>query len=416
MPARPGGAGVVGQPGDGVGPLGRRQLVDQRVLGRQHHVGGAEQRVGPGGEHLDGRACGPVERGGGEAHQGALGPPDPVPLLQLDGLGPVEGVEVCDQPVGVRGDAHHPLTQRPLEHGEVPALAATVGGDLLVGQHGAQTRAPVDRRLVDVGQAMVVDHHPSLGRRQLGPRPPGRVGALGRLACAGVELGHQVVDGPGAVGLGVVPGVEDLQEDPLGPPVVALVDRRDRPARVVGQAQSPELAPHRGDVRLGGDAGVLPRLHRVLLGRQAEGVVAHGVHDVVSRHALVPGVHVGADVSQRVADVEAGAAGVGEHVQHVELGLVGDLVEAGAQVTDRVRAEERALALPPVLPGGLDLTGERGRVAVRGRVGPGGLCARRLRLGHDREGYRPVVAGPEAETGRRLGRWGETCVTCHSAV
>src|SRR5690606_7441960 len=111
--------------------------------------------------------------------------------------------------------------------GEVAALATALGRHLLVGQHGAQAGAPVDRGLADVGQAVVVDHDPALGGGQLGPRPPGRVGALGRLAHTGVQLGDQVVDGAGTVGLGVVPGVEDLQEDPLGPAVVALVDRGD---------------------------------------------------------------------------------------------------------------------------------------------------------------------------------------------
>ena len=38
---------------DGVALLGHRQLVDQRVLRRQHHVGGAEERVGPRREHRE---------------------------------------------------------------------------------------------------------------------------------------------------------------------------------------------------------------------------------------------------------------------------------------------------------------------------------------------------------------------------
>jgi hypothetical protein len=65
---------------------------------------------------------------------------DPVALHRLDRLGPVEQVEVVDQPVGVGGDAHHPLAHVALEHREVAAVAAPVGGDLLVGQHGAQAR------------------------------------------------------------------------------------------------------------------------------------------------------------------------------------------------------------------------------------------------------------------------------------
>ena len=39
---------------------------------------------------------------------------------------------------------------------------------------------------------------------------------------------------------------------------------------------------------------------------QAEGVVAEGVEHVAARHAVVAGEDVGADVAERVADVEAG--------------------------------------------------------------------------------------------------------------
>ncbi len=388
-----GGAGT----GHVVRPGGRRELVDQGMLGRQHHVGGAEQRVGPRGEHVDARPRRPVVAHGRERDHGTLGPPDPVALLQLDGLGPVEHVEVVQQPVGVGGDAHHPLPERPPEHREVAPVAAAVGGDLLVGQHRPQAGAPVDRRLLHVGQAMGVDDLPALGGGQVGPRAAGRVGALVRLALAGVELGHEVGDGAGAVGLGVVPGVEDLQEDPLRPPVVAGVDGADRPAGVVGEAQAPQLPAHGGDVGLGGGAGVLAGLDGVLLGRQAEGVVADGVDHVVPGHALVAGVHVGADVAERVPDVQARAAGVREHVEHVELGRTRGLVEPGAEVAHGVGGEERALALPAVLPVDLDAARELGRVAVRGRVGSGRLAARRRGLGHGHEGYRAVPGGPNPD-------------------
>ena len=72
---------------------------------------------------------------------------DPVALHQPDRLRPVQRVQVGQQPVGVRGDPHHPLLQVALEHREVAALAAPVGGHLLVGQHGAQPGTPVDRGL-----------------------------------------------------------------------------------------------------------------------------------------------------------------------------------------------------------------------------------------------------------------------------
>ena len=122
-------------------PLRRRQVGDERVLRRQHHERGPEQRVGTGREHLIGPA--------GEAKSIACtrGAADPVALHRLDRVGPLEHVQVVDQAVGVGRDAHHPLAHVALEHREVAAVAAPVGGDLLVGDDGAEARAPVDRRV-----------------------------------------------------------------------------------------------------------------------------------------------------------------------------------------------------------------------------------------------------------------------------
>src|SRR5690606_4738059 len=74
-----GGGGVAAGPHvvGALGPGGRGELLHQRVLGRQHHVGGAEQGVGAGGEDGDVLAV------DGEVDAGALGAADPVALLQL---------------------------------------------------------------------------------------------------------------------------------------------------------------------------------------------------------------------------------------------------------------------------------------------------------------------------------------------
>ena len=214
-----------------------------------------------------------------------VGAADPVALHQLDRLGPVQRVQVVQQPVGVRGDPHHPLLQVALEDREVAALAAAVGGDLLVGQHRAQARAPVDRRLGDVRQPVVVDDRAPLDVGQLGPR-------RGRPGSAALPASNSAISsaiGRALLGLRVVPGVEDLQEDPLGPAVVVGVGGRDRAPVVVAQAQPAQLRPVPLDVRLGGDPRVRAGLHRVLLGGQAERVEAHRVQHVVAGHPLVAG-------------------------------------------------------------------------------------------------------------------------------
>ena len=150
-----------------LGPCSGDEVADERMLGRENHVGGAEQGVGTGGEHLDAADAGHVE-----ANLGTARASDPVALHGLDLVRPVQQIQVVEQPVGVRGDPHHPLPQMLPEHREVAAVTAAVGGDLLVGQHGAQSWAPVHQRITQVHQAMVVEDLGALGRGEVGPAAP----------------------------------------------------------------------------------------------------------------------------------------------------------------------------------------------------------------------------------------------------
>lgn len=354
------------------GPGGRDDLLDQLVLGRQDHVRGAEQRVLTGREDSDG--TGVADR---EVDARALAAPDPVALLLLDGIGPVQRVQVGQQPVGVRGDAHVPLAQLGLEDREVAALGASVGGDFLVRQNGAQTGTPVDGGLGGVRQSVLAQNAGALLLRQLAPAP-----AVRRRALAALEPRHQLADRAGPVGVRVVPGVEDLYEDPLGPAVELGVDGGDRAPLVVPQAQPAQLPRHVLHGGLGRLPGVGAAADRVLLGGQAEGVEAQRVQHVVPAHALVAGVDVGGDVAERVPHVQPGPGGVGEHVHDVLLGARDDGRVPG-QVAGRVRRLVGALAVPEVLPACLDVGGHGSRVAVRrgrrGRLRAGGG---RIRLAH----------------------------------
>ena len=81
--------------------VGRDQAVHQRVLGREHHEGGAEDGVGPGGEDADrlaGRCAGAGER---ELELRPLRAADPVALRGGGRVGPVHlrlVVQVGQQP------------------------------------------------------------------------------------------------------------------------------------------------------------------------------------------------------------------------------------------------------------------------------------------------------------------------------
>ena len=248
---------------------------------------------------------------------------------------------------------------------------------------GAQARTPVDRRLAQVRQAVAVDHGVALRRR--GERLVPRRAAGGGAASAG-ELARQCGDRAGLALVGVVPGVEDLQEHPLRPAVVRLVGGRHAAPHVVGQAQATQLAAHVGDVRL----GVHPRVHArgdgVLLGRQAEGVVADRVQHVVARHPLEAAVHVGADVAEGVADVEAGAGRVREHVEDEQLLPTGHLLRLGER-PGGVRCLEGVVCVPLVLPALLDVGSQRGAVAERGDVIGGHRSAHRTGPAMQRPGW-----------------------------
>ena len=216
---------------------------------------------------------------------GPLGAADPVALHRHHVLGPgLDLVEVGEQPVGVVGDPEEPLLELALHDRGAAALAAAVD-DLLVGEHGRVLRAPLDRRLGPVGEA----------------------------------------------------ALEQAQEDPLGPAVVLGRVGAELARPVDRDPPLAELAPERGDRALGGLARRLPGLDRVVLGRQAERVVAHRVDHLVAVAAAEVGDRVADRVALEVPDVGL-AGGVGEHLQHVGLRLRG--IEPGSPglATSQVRS------------------------------------------------------------------------------
>lgn len=156
---------------------------------RDHGERGAEQGVGTGGVDL--HVFDAVRGFDLEMHGSAVGFADPISLHELDLLRPVDAIKIFDQTVAVCGDAHGPLAQLALEHREVTAFGLAFGGDLLVGEHRAQARAPVHRGLGDVGQTEGVEHVSLLGFAQVSP-------LLAResrnLTLTGFELLHQRAD------------------------------------------------------------------------------------------------------------------------------------------------------------------------------------------------------------------------------
>ena len=143
--------------------LGGGDLRHQRMLGRQYHVGRAEECVGAGGENGDFLAA------HGKDHFRTLAAADPVFLKQLDAFRPIKAIEFVDQALGVLRDAQHPLTQRSAFDGVAFGLPFL---DLLVGKHRAEIGRPPDGRVGDISEPLGIDLFtgPALGF-QLCDRP-----------------------------------------------------------------------------------------------------------------------------------------------------------------------------------------------------------------------------------------------------
>ncbi len=252
------------------GPLlRRRQFVHQLRLGRQHHERHAENRVGARRKNSEM----PLAVGHLEFHFGAFGTADPVALRLLDGLRPVDGVESVEQPLRVGRRAQAPLPHLLLHHGIAAALAHAVH-HLVVGQHRAQSRAPVDHRLAQVGDAVVHERllllHLAHGAPLLGRKP--QFLALRRVESFGaprLETLHQLFDGTGLPAVVAEVAVEHPLEGPLRPVVVIRVAGAHLAVPVEREAYLVQLAAISLDVLLGRLGRVLPRLDGVLLGGES---------------------------------------------------------------------------------------------------------------------------------------------------
>ena len=176
-------------------------------------------------------------------------------------------------------------------------------------------------------------------------------------------------------------GLEKVEEQGLLLGVILGIAGRELAGPVERQAHGGQLLLHGGDVGVGPLAGMNAALHGGVLGRHAEGVPAHRVQDVESLGHFIPRHHVAHDVVAHMAHVDL-PRGIGEHLQHVVLRLVGiDL-----------RAEQVGLG-----PGLAPFRFGRAVIVTRGHSGP---RRRSLRAPRDARPRRATVA---IRLGRRTG-------------
>ncbi len=173
--------------------------------------------------------------------------------------------------VGVGGGLEEPLLKfARLDESVFVAPAVAAVHDLLVGEHRATFRTPVDAALFAVGEALF----------------------------------------------------EHAQEKPLVPAIIFGLAGGDFAAPVVAEAEAAQRALEFGNVVVGPHAGVRVVLDGGVFSGQAKGVPAHGMEHVEAAHALDAGHHVADGVIAHVSHVH-GAGGIRQHFEDVIFWLAG---------------------------------------------------------------------------------------------
>lgn len=162
-------------------------------------------------------------------------------------------------------------------------------------------------------------------------------------------------------------GVVELQEDPLRPFEVAWIGGVHFAIPIVGKSEAFQLSAKSIDVFFRRGAGMLTRFDGILFRRQSKGIPSHRVQDVVASHALVTSDDVRGGVALWVAYVQAGTAGIGEHVQDEVLWLAGIKVRVAG-----IGSVKGVCRFPCILP--LRLKGIEGELFASFARG-GGLSA-----------------------------------------
>ncbi len=248
--------------------FGHGDDIHQPMLGCQHHVSRPEQCVRTRGEDPDflRLTCHL------EIHLGPFAAADPIPLHFLQRIAPVDGIQILQQPLRVRGDAQHPLPHGPSHYGKAANLALSIH-DLFVGEHRAELFAPPNWRFAHISQPVRVAVIRS-------PCLEGRI----RRADLWLQFGRvgECRNVLGLLRLGVKPRIVDLQENPLRPSEILRVRRVYLTRPIVAEAECLNLPLEGGDVGLGGLARMLAGFDRVLLRRQPKSIPSHWVEHVVA--------------------------------------------------------------------------------------------------------------------------------------
>ena len=244
------------------------------MLGREHEIRRAENRIGARREHRDRF----VVAYHAERQLSALRAADPVLLRGLGNRRPIEPVQVVQQTLGIRRDTEKPLLEETLLDGGAAPLAQPAF-DLLVGEHSHVGGAPVHGRGLFVREALLVE----------------------------------------------------LQEHPLRPLVVVRARRVDLLTPIDHQPRALELPLKIRDILGRQLHRVRADLERVVLRVDPERIVAERLEHIMAQQPVIAGRDVAASERKQVPHVQPFGRRIREHHERVErtLGaLEGGMVRA----------------------------------------------------------------------------------------
>ena len=208
------------------------------------------------------------------------------------------------------------MAEGDTDNGMAAAIAFAVN-HFLIGEDRSQRRAPVNGGLMLIGQAVLVliaANGPCSGGGDF--VRDGQFRNRTALSLSRLPIGT----GPDEIG--IVPGIEDLQKNPLRPAIVVGIGGGEFTAPVVTEAQHFQLAAEVIDVLVGFDCGVGSRLDGELFSGQSEGIPAHRMQNLLAQHAGVAADDVGCRVAFGVADMQPLAGRVGKHIENVKFWLI----------------------------------------------------------------------------------------------
>ena len=209
-------------------------------------------------------------------------------------------LEVVFKPVRIGSDSQRPLLQRYSLYRVVTPLTQSID-HFFVGQHSSQRRAPVHQRIGLIRQA---EFFLIIGNRTL-------------TLSLNLRRNRQLANRAAFFRLGIEPGIEQHQENPLRPTEVLNVCRRQLAIPIVAEAEHFQLTTKVADIAFGRFTRGRIGFDSMFFSRQTERIETHWMQDRLASSSAVATNDIGGRVAFGVSNMQTIPAGVRKHVQNV---------------------------------------------------------------------------------------------------